>query len=61
MSKVIITDDDGKEVKVNINKLYNHIQEYHSSGTSIHEEQGHFFTVNKKFRDRVKELLDSLK
>ena len=61
MSKVIITDDDGKAVKVNIRKFYNHIQEYHSSGTSIHEEQGHFFTVNQRFRDRVKELLDSLK
>ena len=61
MSKVIITDDNGKEVKVNIKKFYNHIQEHHSSGTSIHEEQGHFFTVNQRFRDRVKELLDSLK
>ena len=61
MSKVIITDDNGKEVKVNIKKFYNHIQEYHSSGTSVHEEQGHFFTINQRFRNRVKELLDSSK
>jgi len=61
MNKVIITDDEGEAVKVNIKTFYNHIQEYHSSGTSIHEEQGHFFTVNQKFRDRVKELLDSSK
>ena len=36
--------------------FYRHILEYHSSGTSLHEENGHYFTVNDVFRSEVKKL-----
>ena len=39
-----------------IASFYRHILEYHSSGTSLHEENGHYFTVNDAFRSNVKKL-----
>ena len=43
-------------VITNIETFYQHIQEYHSSGTSIHEENGHYFTVDDAFRSKIKTL-----
>ena len=39
-----------------IKSFYSHIFKYHASGTSVHEENGYFFTVNEKFRKKIKEL-----
>ena len=47
--KEFIIDDMGKEVLVDIKKFLNHINQFHSSGVSIHEERGHYFTVNDSF------------
>ena len=41
-----------------IEKFHNHLQRYHASGTSIHEEKGHFFTVNNNFRKEIKRLVE---
>ena len=36
--------------------FYQHILDYHSSGTSLHEENGHYFTVDDFFRSQIKKL-----
>ena len=56
MSKIKIKDDNGKEIEVDLNKFQKHIDEYHNTGTSIHDEEGHYFTVNDNFRKKLKEL-----
>tara|TARA_B100000003_G_scaffold4204_1_gene3786 strand:+ start:2152 stop:2298 length:147 start_codon:yes stop_codon:yes gene_type:complete len=40
----------------NIKNFYSHVFKYHASGTSVHEENGYFFTVDEKFRKKIKEL-----
>jgi hypothetical protein len=52
-----IKDNNGYDyVITNIETFYQHIQEYHSYGTSIHEENGHYFTVDDAFRSKIKTL-----
>jgi len=56
--KVKILDDDFNKVEVDIKTFFSHIMKYHSTGESIHEENGYYFTVNDKFRKKIKQLLD---
>ncbi len=56
MKKVEIIDDTGKIIKVDIKKFKKHIDEYHLYGLSVHEENGHYFTVDQKFRDKINSL-----
>ena len=56
--KVNILDDDLNKVEIDIKSFFNHIMKYHSKGESVHEESGHYFTVNDKFRKKIKLLLD---
>ena len=52
-----IKDNNGNDYAIaDIVSFYQHIQEYHSSGTSIHEENGHYFTVNDTFRFKLENL-----
>jgi hypothetical protein len=52
-----IEDNNGKDYIIrDIESFYQHILDYHSSGSSLHEENGHYFTVNDKFRSKIKEL-----
>ena len=52
-----IEDNNGKDYIIrDIESFYQHILDYHSSGTSLHEENGHYFTVNDKFRSKIKKL-----
>ena len=55
MSKVIIKDDNGREVEIDLNKFIDHINQFHKTGTSIHDENGHYFTVDDNFRKKLKE------
>ena len=56
MKKIIIVkDDQGVNVSVESKLFLKHIQKYHNSGTSVHEEGGHYFTVNDSFRKMLKE------
>ena len=57
--KEFIIDDMGKEVLVDIKKFLNHINQFHSSGVSIHEERGHYFTVNDSFRKMLSKSINS--
>ena len=58
MKKILIKDDEGKEVEVNLDKFISHINQFHKTGTTIHDENGHYFTVNDNFRKRLKEMLE---
>ena len=58
MKKVLISDDTGKEVEVDFKKFMKHIDQFHKTGTSIHDEDGHYFTVNEDFRNKLKEIED---
>ena len=55
MSNVIIKDDNGREVEVDLNKFIDHINQFHKTGTSIHDENGYYFTVDDNFRKKLKE------
>ena len=56
MKKIEITDDTGNIIKVDIKKFKKHLDEYHLNGSSVHEENGHYFTVDQKFRDKINSL-----
>ena len=56
MKKVKIKDDNGKVIEVNLEKFQKHIDDYHSSGTSIHDENGHYYTVDDNFRKKLKKF-----
>ena len=56
--KKIIKDDNGKDVEVDLKKFMKHIDQFHKTGTSIHDEDGHYFTVNDDFRNKLKEMDD---
>tara|TARA_B100000745_G_C19877649_1_gene292850 strand:+ start:51 stop:230 length:180 start_codon:yes stop_codon:yes gene_type:complete len=57
MKKAFIKDDKGREVEVDLDKFIDHINQYHKTGTSIHDdENGHYFTVDDNFRKKLKEM-----
>ena len=52
-----IKDNNGNDYVIkDIESFYQHIIQFHSSGTSLHEENGHYFTVNDDFRSKIKKL-----
>ena len=57
MNKILLKDNNDKTYVVkDIESFHTHILNYHSSGISIHEENGYYFTVDEKFRKKIKEL-----
>ena len=56
--KKIIKDDNGKDVEVDLKNFMEHINQFHKTGTSIHDEDGHYFTVNDDFRNKLKKMED---
>ena len=58
MRKVKIKDNQGKLIEVDIVKFKKHIDEYHSYGSSVHEEDGHYFTINQNFRNKILNLYE---
>ncbi len=56
--KRIIKDDNGKDVEVDLKKFMEHIDQFHKTGTSIHDEDGRYFTVNDDFRNKLKKMED---
>ena len=57
MKKTILKDDSGKSIEVDLKVFIDHINHYHKTGTSAHDENGHYFTVNDKFRKILKKIL----
>ena len=58
MRKVKIKDNQGKLIEGDIVKFKKHIDEYHSNGSSVHEEDGHYFTINQNFRNKILNLYE---
>ena len=58
MRIVKIKDNQGKLIEVDIVKFKQHIDEYHLNGSSVHEEDGHYFTVDQDFRNKIIELYE---
>ncbi len=57
MSVYKIKDNNGNDYIIkDLKSFYQHILDYHSSGTSLHEENGHYFTVNDDFRSKIVKL-----
>ena len=54
--KIVLNDDSDNPVEVDLKIFIDHINHYHKTGTSIHEERGHNFTVNKTFREKLKKM-----
>ena len=57
MKKVILKDNSRNDVDIELETFVKHINLFHKTGTSIHEQDGHYFTVNQKFRDKLQILL----
>ena len=58
---VTIKDDNGRDCSIeNIRIFQKHLIRFHRTGTSIHEENGHYFTVNDSFREMVDGLVGDL-
>tara|TARA_B100000686_G_C16411706_1_gene772564 strand:+ start:488 stop:664 length:177 start_codon:yes stop_codon:yes gene_type:complete len=56
--KNIVKDDNGSDYEIkDTERFVKHIFEFHSSGSSIHEEDGYYFTVDDLFRENVWKLL----
>jgi hypothetical protein len=58
MRKVKINDNQGQLVEVDIDQFKKHIDDYHSSGSSVHDENGHYFTIDKNFREKINNLYE---
>ena len=48
-----IKDNNGVEVKINIEEFYMHIEEFHTTGDNIHKQGGHSFTINDALRNKL--------
>ena len=57
MKKVILKDNSRNDVEIELETFVKHINLFHKTGTSIHEQDEHYFTVNQKFRDKLQILL----
>jgi hypothetical protein len=58
MRKVKIKDNQGKLIEVDIVKFKKHLDEFHPNGSSVHEEDGHYFTINQNFRNKILNLYE---
>tara|TARA_Y100000590_G_scaffold419099_1_gene520547 strand:+ start:633 stop:815 length:183 start_codon:yes stop_codon:yes gene_type:complete len=56
MKKVVLKDDHGKSLEVDLMQFLNHLNEYHQTGTSLHTQSGCSFTVNEEFRKKINKL-----
>ena len=59
--KEFLFDDDGERCEIeDIREFYSHIQTHHSSGISLHVENGHYFTVDDKFRKKIESMIKKI-
>ena len=59
--RVTIKDDSGKKCSIeNILTFQKHLQLFHKKGDSIHDENGHYFTVDDSFRQKIDTLVREL-
>jgi len=58
VKKTILKDDHGKSLEVDLNEFFDHLNEYHKTGTSLHTQGGCSFTVDEEFRIIIKKLYE---
>ena len=58
MKKTILKDDNGKSLEVDLKEFNDHLNEFHRTGISTHTQSGCSFTVDDKFRIKIKKLYD---
>ena len=58
MKKTILKDDHGKSLEVDLKAFLKHLNEYHKAGISTHTQNGYSFTVDEKFRKKIKKLYE---
>ena len=58
MKKTILKDDNGKSTEVDLKAFLGHLNEYHKTGISMHTQNGCSFTVDDKFRIKIKKLYE---
>ena len=57
-----IKDRNGQDYEIqDIERFSKHISKNHSSGVSIHEENGYYFTVDDTFRKKILEFVETEK
>ena len=56
MKRTVLKDDNGNNIEVDLKVFIDHINQYHKTGTSIHDENGYYFTVNEEFRKQLKKI-----
>jgi len=55
---VYIKDNKGINVEIDLKEFVDHIDQYHHSVDSIHEERGYSFIVNDNFRKRLNQKIE---
>ena len=58
MKRTILKDDHGKSLEVNLEEFIDHLNKFHRTGISTHTQNGCSFTVDDKFRIKVKKLYE---
>ena len=59
--RVTIKDDSGKECSIeNIRTFQKHLELFHKKGDSIHDENGHYFTVDDSFCQKIDAMVRKL-
>ena len=52
-----IKDNIGRNYEIkDIDRFIEHIFKFHAIGSSLHEENGYYFTINDKFRKKMNDL-----
>tara|TARA_B100000470_G_C19442425_1_gene237895 strand:+ start:141 stop:320 length:180 start_codon:yes stop_codon:yes gene_type:complete len=58
MKKITLKDDHGKSLEVDLKTFLDHLNEYHKAGISTHTQNGCSFTVDEKFKKKIKKLYE---
>ena len=62
MMSIKLTDNSGNQVQIpDPARFHQHILQFHSRGTSIHDENGHYFTVDDAFRENLERLMPAFR
>ena len=59
MKKIVLKDDHGKSLEVDLKTFLNHLNKYHKAGISTHTQNGCSFTVDDEFRKKIKKILEN--
>ena len=59
MKKIILKDDNGKSIEVDLKVFLDHLNEYHKTGTSTHTQSGCSFTIDDEFRKKIKKISEN--